>query len=352
MFLPNDELPKPSVRQRKRKSAPSSPRPETSNHRFCTNHPNLVVSSTPTIRFTDSEVRVIFDRHGLSSEQIQCLDELKDGLEYFSKMITFLKDHLLRINKFDSQLEGITKSVAEYSSSIYIQPLDDEGIVLRNRASILNRMCVLKLCAHAFRQNNCTPSRWFGTALTIYFLHEISHDSQGFGRYQDVQQLKKINQHDGRSIFTALDLRSDYLAGRMFSLLETLKLEGSYNQKTYHENLYFSWCKVSRGMLDLFATRNTSRKDKIRRTFGYLLMGICIKNTYHQKSPFILDSELVPNWSRHANMLSIKFGEKYWISGEAVDCNLMRKIQRLILKGDYDLAENSISDLWYILPKR
>lgn len=81
-------------------------------------------------------------------------------------------------------------------------------------------------------------------------------------------------------------------------------------------------------------------------------MYICIKNTYHQKSPFILDAELVPDWSRHANMLSIKFGEKYWIPGEAVDCNLMRKIQRLILKGDYDLAENSISDLWYTLPKR
>ncbi len=312
--------------------------------------PAIVPLTLPPIIQNSGRLVPIYLEHELQDiEQVEKLILLKSGIQIFSENITFLRDYHSRFTNFN-ELQGIIKSILQYGSEITIKPLGEKGIILQRKASYINLEVILKLAEFALESCDLNVERWFGMAMTIYFLHEISHDSQGFAKYENVKAVKSINQNFGRSTFVELDLRSDYLAARTLSVLETFRVCGPYNDKIYRDHLYLIWCKVCRGMLETFSRKGNSRKDKIRRIFGYLLMSHCIQDSY-RGVPFSLTGELVPNWNTTWTEFSVKTNDFFLIPGVKVEKRIMRKIHRLISNGEYDLAQESIVELWRSIPK-
>jgi hypothetical protein len=193
-----------------------------------------------------------------------------------------------------------------------------------------------------------------GKALTIYFLHEITHSSQGIPSHEDVQAMKSVNRTSGNRLLLEFDLRSDYLAANTLSMIETLMQNSSfnYNRKIHSDELYQMWCVVRRGMMYAFPRNRDSklRKTQVRRIFGHLLMSHILKQKYYHKVPFLLDGELLPDWSSGSDKLSIASNQQPWIIGARVDPISMRKIERLIQSSCFDDAEAEIAVLWRGLP--
>ncbi|OUC15375.1 MAG: hypothetical protein B0A82_07200 [Alkalinema sp. CACIAM 70d] len=237
---------------------------------------------------------------------------------------------------------------------IVIADIQDRGIVVERTIAYLNLNVFLKLADFALQDRMhlepYSSDDWLSLALSIYFLHEITHISQGIPRHEDVQAIKSINQTSGIRLLVELDLRSDYLAARTLSILETFRENGSYNGSLYEEHFYLIWCKVCRGMLKTFS-KPSSREDKIRRIFGYLLMSCVIKNSYLHRSPIKLSGELLPDWTPDLKSLSISTNRQPWITRESVDPIKMQEIQCLILEAQYDDAEEKIANIWRNLPK-
>ena len=307
------------------------------------------VTLPPILQNSERLVPIYLEHEPQDIEQVRKLSRLKLGIQIFSENIAFLRDYNARFTNF-KELEGIIRSILEYGSEITIKPLGEKGIVLQRKASYINLEVILKFAGFALENCDLDAERWFGMAITIYYLHEISHDSQGFAKHENVKAIKSINQHLGRHAFVELDLRSDYLAARTLSILETFRGSGPYNDKAYRDHLYLIWCKVCRGMLETFSRKGHSRKDKVRRVFGYLLMSHCIQKSY-RGAPFSLTGELVPNWNTTWTEFSVKTNDFFLIPGVQVERRIMRKIHKLISDGKYDLAQENIVELWRTIPK-
>jgi hypothetical protein len=272
------------------------------------------------------------------------------AIQHFSANVAYLKAYQARLTALDERIEGVIRPILDMTG-IVIRDLDECGMAINLRTISLNLNVFCKLAAFSLHQTDIIPDEWLGMALTVYFLHEINHSSQGIARYEDVKAVKSVNQTSGKRLILELDLRSDYLAAHTLSVLMTLRKSPSYNIKIYEDSFYFVWCKVCRGMLETFSIRKTSRKDKVRRIFGYFLMAHVLRESYQHNSPIKLNGELLPDWDSKMTKLSIQSNRQPWIHGAPVDSTIMRKIHRLIWNEDYDQAENEISRIWRTLPK-
>jgi hypothetical protein len=272
------------------------------------------------------------------------------GFRNFSENVYHLKIYSDRFVKVDPQLEYVVRPLMDIKE-IKIVDLQDRGILVDRHIASLNLDVILKLSEFASSQDEMEVSEWLSIAMTIYFLHEMVHSSQGIPRHEDVQAMKSVNQTSGRRMMVEFDLRSDYLAAHTLSILETFRQNEFYTIPGYEKNMYLIWCKVCRGMLQAFHKPISSRKDKLRRIFGYLLTAHVLCESYKGISPIALKGELLPEWSQNKDKITITSNHRPYVLGQSVCHISMKKILRLILRGDYDAAQDSIALLWKTLPK-
>jgi hypothetical protein len=279
------------------------------------------------------------------------------ALNYFARNVSYLKVYHARFSRLDARTEDVVRPILDIQK-IVISDIQDRGILVERKIAYLNLRVFIELANFALKNSwesaGLEPHSWLSIALSIYFFHEITHSSQGIPKHEDVKAVKAVNQTSGKRLLVELDLRSDYLAAHTLSILETFQECGSHNFSTYDKWFNTVWCKVCRGMLESFSNLNSgnnSRKDKVRRVFGFLLMAHLFHESYSHRSPIRLNEELLPDWSPAMDRLSIESARQPWIRGEKVDPTLMKKIRRLIIQCKYDAAEEAIVALWKGLPK-
>jgi hypothetical protein len=280
-----------------------------------------------------------------------------DSLKCFARNVGYLKVYHARFGKLDARTEDVFRPILDIQQ-IVISDIQDQGILVERKIAHLNLKIFIELAnfalKNAWQSAGLEPHCWLSIALSVYFFHEITHSSQGIPKHEDVKAVKAVNQTSGKRLLVELDLRSDYLAAHTLSILETFQECGSHNFSTYDKWFNTVWCKVCRGMLESFSNLNSgnnSRKDKVRRVFGFLLMAHLFHESYSHRSPIRLNEELLPDWSPAMDRLSIESARQPWIRGEKVDPTLMKKIRRLIIQCKYDDAEEAIVTLWKGLPK-
>jgi hypothetical protein len=193
-----------------------------------------------------------------------------------------------------------------------------------------------------------SQSKYLDTANAIFILHEVCHISQGLTSHSDVQGIKRINLENGREQMAELDLQADFLAVHVLSLLQTKIQNGEKNDKIYIRYFYENWCVVCRTMLGYPPPK--SRKDKLQRYFGYLLMAYLISKAYLENRPIPFNGELFPQWDKNFKWLTIKSNGYPYCSGVSVKPVLMKQIMNNICSGNYNAAQAEIAQIWRQLP--
>jgi hypothetical protein len=278
---------------------------------------------------------------------------VRSGLHLFSENVAKLTGYHSTLVRHDSRLNFVLKPLLNHSETIILEPLGHAGMRLDNGKVTLNLERLMPFIRQAFCQTDMPPDQWIACAFSIYLLHEISHCSQGLGRYEDVKALSGVNQTQKRRTMAEFDIKSDFLAAYSLSLATTLDANaGVYNRDIYYENFYNIWMNVCGGMFDASLQVNPSldqakskplklAKNKLRRTFGYLLMACLVEEIYNSQSSLkSVEAEIMPDWNGELDTLSVTSGNRIIVPSAPVDPLLMRRIINAINRGDRLAALN------------